>query len=142
MSVVCLAARAGGEVRAFVAVGAFAVGVDLAPANSEWVLTGDFHQLQWKDGCVDVVYCNSFDHAYDLARLVGETRRVLRPGGLLVAEIAAGSSEGTRPGPWEALWWDHADDVVEIVEQEGFTLVDRSPFDTPWLGHHCRFRRP
>src|SRR5439155_5163147 len=45
-AVVCLGARLGAEVRALLALGFFAVGVDVnpGPAN-EYVLHGDFHRL-------------------------------------------------------------------------------------------------
>ncbi|MBM3458075.1 MAG: class I SAM-dependent methyltransferase, partial [Armatimonadetes bacterium] len=86
-SVLCLAARIGTEVKAFLDLGCFAVGIDLNPgAENRYVVTGDFHALQFPDQCVDAVFTNSLDHAFDLPRLLGEIRRVLRPEGLVVLE--------------------------------------------------------
>merc|ERR1712157_41357 len=56
-SVLCIGARAGGEVRAFRSMGAFAVGIDLYPASgTNLVLPGNAHSLQFADSCVDVIY--------------------------------------------------------------------------------------
>ena len=52
-SVLCLAARLGTEVRAFIDQGAFAVGIDLNPGReNRWVVVGDFHALQFADASV------------------------------------------------------------------------------------------
>jgi len=69
-SVLCLAARQGTEVRAFIEQGAFAVGIDLNPGPmNRHVMVGDFHDLQFADGSIDLVFTNSLD------------RRFIRPGG-------------------------------------------------------------
>ncbi|MBL8325933.1 MAG: methyltransferase domain-containing protein [Rubrivivax sp.] len=74
-------------------------GIDLTPAHvalarerlARWttgpeprlVLThGDFHHLPQAAGSIDAVFCiESFCHAMDLPRAMGEVARVLRPGG-------------------------------------------------------------
>jgi hypothetical protein len=55
-----------------------------------------------------------------------------------VAEIPIGARQGLNPGTWEALWWEHHDDVIRIIEKAGFSLVARRDFDTPWRGVHVR----
>ena len=46
----CLAARIGTEVKAFIDVGCFAVGIDLNPGQANrYVVTGDFLDLQFAD---------------------------------------------------------------------------------------------
>ncbi|MEY2527921.1 MAG: hypothetical protein QOJ05_11, partial [Verrucomicrobiota bacterium] len=61
-TVLCLAARIGTEVKAFLDLGAFAVGIDLNPgADNRYVVHGDFHDLQFAPGSIDVVYTNSLD---------------------------------------------------------------------------------
>lgn len=78
--------------------GCFAVGVDLNPGrDNRYVLPGDFHALQFADQSVDIVFSNSFDHAFDLTKLLREVTRVLRPGGLLVLEAGVGMEERVRP---------------------------------------------
>ena len=54
-SVLCLGARLGGEVRAFTAMGALSIGIDLNPGpNNAYVLPGDFHHLQFAQSVFDV----------------------------------------------------------------------------------------
>ncbi|MGE5269159.1 MAG: hypothetical protein ACM3JG_05745, partial [Thiohalocapsa sp.] len=73
-----------------------------------------------------------------------EIRRVLKPGGLLAAEIVRGSKDedGREPGPYEAVWWDALDAVVRRVEASGLPLSERKRFSDPWQGDQCIFRKP
>ena len=134
-AVLCLAARQGTEVRAFVDQGAFAVGVDLNPGkDNRWVVVGDFHALQYADASVDVVYTNALDHVLELERLLAEVRRVLKPAGVFLAELGMGSEEGGGPGFYEALGWKRADELVRRILATGFELLDRDTFEEPWEG--------
>jgi SAM-dependent methyltransferase len=136
----CLGARSGAEVKAFVDCGCFAVGIDVKPTpNNQYVLFGDFQQLQWPAGCVDVVYTNALDHAYDIAAVLGEVRRVLRRAGVFVVEAVRGAGEDHPPGPWESFYWERTDDLVELLEQQGFALSRRGTFSVPWPGQHFTF---
>jgi SAM-dependent methyltransferase len=134
-SVLCLAARDGTEVRAFIAHGAFAVGIDLNPGRgNRWVVTGDFHRLQYADGSVDVVYTNSLDHVFELDRVLVEIRRVLAPGGTLLVELGLGTEEGGGRGFYEALSWSRAEDLIGRIAAAGFEAGERSRFEVPWRG--------
>lgn len=115
-SVLCLGARLGTEVRALHELGYFAVGIDLNPgADNAYVLPGDFHRLVFADGSVDAVYTNALDHVFELERVVAEVRRVLRPGGLFIADIIAGFEEGFTPGNFEALHWKTTEEFAERI---------------------------
>jgi SAM-dependent methyltransferase len=134
-AVLCLGAREGAEVRAFIRCGAFAVGVDLNPGpDNRWVVRGDFHDLQFADGSVDVVYTNALDHALELDRLLAEVRRVLEPGGALLVEVGRGTEEGGAPGFYESLAWPRVDELVARIEAAGFERVRSVAFDVPWSG--------
>lgn len=86
--VLCIGARGGGEVRAFRDLGAFAVGVDLFPTNSNLVLHGDAMSLnQFGSSSVDLVFTNVLDHIPFLDRFAAAAWRVLKPGGMLVSSI-------------------------------------------------------
>ena len=99
-SVLCLGARLGTEVKALHAAGHFAVGIDLNPGErNAYVLPGDFHHLVFPDGSIDAVYTNSLDHAFDLAKILGEVRRALRPGGIFIADILAGLKRASPQAP-------------------------------------------
>ena len=122
-SVLCLGARLGGEVRALRELGHFAVGIDLNPGkDNPYVHYGDFHALAFNDGSVEAVYINALDHVFDLARVVKEIHRVLRPNGLFIADMLAGFEEGFLPGKFEATHWRHTDDLVRA-------LLDAAPFE-------------
>ena len=101
-TVLCLGARLGTEVRALMDLGHLAVGVDLNPGQANrYVLHGDFHQLVFPDASFTAVYTNTLDHVFDLPRMVGEIRRVLKPGGALIADVVPGFDEGHLPGEYE-----------------------------------------
>lgn len=137
--VLCLAARQGTEVRAFIDAGAFAIGIDLNPGRENgYVVTGDFHALQFATGTVDLVYTNSLDHAFELDRVFAEVNRVLTPGGRLLLEIAGGSERG---GPYESLSWPSVDAFLDRVTPYGFRLRHRSAFTVPWGGESLLFQR-
>jgi SAM-dependent methyltransferase len=142
-SVLCLAARIGTEVKAFVDLGCFAVGIDLNPGReNRHVLHGDFHALQFADRSVDVVFTNSLDHVFEIDRFLAEVRRVLKPGGTLIVEASHGSSEGKAPGHYESFWWQTVDDVRRLFEEAGFHLQHQRPFIAPWRGQQFWFSSP
>src|SRR5271165_4369951 len=86
-SVLCLGARLGTEVKAFHDAGCFAVGLDLNPGpQNQFVLHGDFHQVQFPSQSVDAIFTNSFDHVFDAEIMIAEMRRLLKPEGLLIVE--------------------------------------------------------
>ncbi len=134
-SVLCLGARIGTEVRALHRLGIFAIGIDLNPgAENELVLRGDFHALQFPDGSVDAVYSNCFDHVYDLERFMAEVERVLRPGGILIADLLPGFEEGWTPGNYEAAHWPRLDVLLEAMTTAArFRVVARRE-----MGQHRR----
>ena len=124
--VLCLAARIGTEVRVFVDLGAFAVGIDLNPGrDNRYVVVGDFHDLQFADDSVDVVYTNSLDHAFDLDRIMTEVKRVLRQDGKLIVELGRGTDHGTVAGFYESTSWKSVDDMIAVFGRHGFQLDAR-----------------
>ena len=119
-TVLCLGARLGTEVKALHELGHFAVGIDLNPGpENQHVLKGDFHKIVFPDASVDAIYCNALDHVYDLERVLGEVRRLLRPGGIFVADIMGGYEEGLYPGQYESIHWHKAQDFAENVSDLG-----------------------
>ena len=142
-TVLCLAARLGTEVKAFLDVGCFAVGIDLNPGKQNaYVLYGDFHALQFASHSVDCVFTNSLDHAFDLERLAREIARVLKPDGLLMIEALQGRREGAQPGFFESFWWDSIDELIAKFAATGFELKERSAISYPWPGEALQFRPP
>jgi SAM-dependent methyltransferase len=133
--VLCLAARQGTEVRAFIDAGAFAIGIDLNPGRSNsYVVTGDFHSLQFASGSVDIVYTNSIDHAFDLERIMAEALRVLSSDGVLMLEVGTGFESGHGPGMYESFAWTDADTLLARIVESGLVLQERCDFEIPWPG--------
>lgn len=119
-SVLCLGARRGEEVKAFIELGHFAIGIDLNPgAAPELVVAGDFHALNFADESVDCVYMNCLDHAWDLGKILSEVRRVLKAGGLFVADIVHGYEEGFAVGNHDTMHWAKARDFGEHIAKLG-----------------------
>lgn len=140
-NVLCLAARQGSEVRAFIDRGAFALGIDLNPGrDNRYVVVGDFHDLQFATDSVDVVYTNSLDHVYDVVKVLEELTRVLRPGGLVIVEVGLGADAGHEPGFYESFSWKGIDELLNVFLDQGLQLENRLSFDIPWPGEHLVMR--
>jgi SAM-dependent methyltransferase len=134
-TVLCLGARQGTEVKAFLDLGCFAVGVDLMPgAGNRYVVQGDFHHLEFPAESADVVFTNSMDHAFDPKKMLGEISRVLKADGRLIVEAMQGEKEGNAPDSYASLAWQSVDDLVALLKREGFTVEQRASFSEPWPG--------
>jgi len=137
MNVLCLAARMGTEVKSFLDLGCFAIGLDLNPGqNNKYVVCGDFHNIQFPDKSVDVIFSNSLDHAFNFDKLINEMKRVLKENGHLILEISKGLKEGYKPGYYEAVSWEKVDDLLKIFGKYGFKVIKRSDFEYPDPGQH------
>jgi len=140
-TVLCLAARIGTEVKAFLDLGCFAIGIDLNPGKeNRYVVQGDFHDLQFAPQSVDVVYTNSLDHAFDIDRISQEIRKVLKPEGLLIVEASQGRDQGVNPGFFESFFWKNIDELIRVFEASGFRLTGRTPITHPWPGEAICFQ--
>lgn len=139
-NVLCLGSRLGGEVRAFIKLGCFAVGIDLNPGeNNEHVLYGDFHKIPFPPKSADIVFSNSLDHSFDFDQFIFGIKKVLRNNGFLILEIAKGYEEGTITGPYESFHWAKTEDIIKIIENHGFKLIRRMDIEIPEEGSHCVF---
>lgn len=127
LSVLCLGARLGGEVQAFIDIGCFAVGLDMNPGEgSLYVVHGDFHQLQYADNSINIVYINCFDHCQYPAKLLSEIHRVLKYKGRLILEVKAGSNEqeikSMGSDHWDSFEWDSIEVLLRFIHNHNFTL--------------------
>lgn len=136
-SVLCLGARLGFEVEAFINLGCFAVGVDLNPGkDNNFVVAGDFHSLVWADSSIDIVYTNSLDHSFALGKVIDEIARVLKPGGIMVLEVCDGVDEGYSFDYYESYAWDKSSDVIDMFAKRGFKSIYGSRYTSPDKGKH------
>ena len=140
MNVLCLGARVGSEVKAFLALGCFAVGIDLNPSKeNKYVLYGDFHDIQFSSQCVDVVFTNCIDHVWSLDQFLHEVKRVLKPNGYFILEIEKGLKEGGVAGEFECFFWEKIEDMIEVLTHSGLKVVKKTDIDYPWNGQHIIF---
>jgi SAM-dependent methyltransferase len=142
MKALCLGARSGAEVKAFVDLWCSATGIDLnPPENSALVREGDFHDTGYVAWSQDVVYTNCLDHAFDILDAIEEISRVLRPEGFLIVEACPGKEEGAHLDEWDCFIWPTVDALVELVERSGFRLIRRESFNVPWRGEQLFFEK-
>lgn len=140
-TVLCLGARIGSEVKAFLDLGSFAIGVDLNPGKeNRYVVHGDFHDLQYAPKSIDVVYTNSLDHAFDVDRIAKEVLKVLKPDGLFIVEAAQGTDQGVNPGFFESFFWKNIDQLIRVFENAGFNVTRRTEITHPWPGEAICFQ--
>jgi SAM-dependent methyltransferase len=141
LTVLCLAARIGTEVKAFLDLGCRATGIDLNPGEeNQYVVQGDFHDLQFAPKSMDVVYTNSLDHAFDINQIATEVLKVLKPEGLLIVEAVQGCDQGVNPGFFESFFWNNIDELTRVFETAGFKVTLRTPMTRPWPGEAICFR--
>ena len=107
--VLCLGARCGEEVQAFSELGYEAVGLDLVPAHP-MVIQGDFHNIKFKDGSFDMIYCNCLDHVFDLNKVLKECNRVTSKIIFLHLGIKACLSE------YETISIDNVEEILNILK--------------------------
>lgn len=141
-TVLCLGARNGVECECFIELGCVTIGIDLNPgASNRYVVSGDFHQIQYASASFDVVFTNALDHAFEIERVLAECRRVLKPGGLFIAEVVRGSKDedGRDAGAYESCWWNKSEVVIERIKRAGFIEKLRSSFSFPWKGDRLVF---
>jgi SAM-dependent methyltransferase len=141
-SALCLGARQGTEVKSFLDCGCFAVGIDLNPGkNNLLVLPGDFHQIQFPDNSIDIVFSNSIDHVFDINKLLMEIVRILKIGGLFITEVGRGKNEGGSVSFYESLTWTTLDELVALIIKKGFKIALRQQIDFPFPGESIFFLR-
>jgi SAM-dependent methyltransferase len=141
-NVLCLAARIGTEVKAFLDLGATAIGIDLNPGrDNPYVVPGDFHDLQFAPGSMDVVYTNSLDHAFDIGRIAKEVLKVLKTEGIFIVEASPGRDQGVNPGFFESFFWKNLDELIRVFESTGLKATRRTPITYPWPGEQICFSR-
>ncbi|MEA3489034.1 MAG: class I SAM-dependent methyltransferase [Candidatus Omnitrophota bacterium] len=139
-SVLCLGARIGSEVKAFLDIGCFAVGIDLNPGKeNHYVMQGDFHQLIFPNSSVDIVYTNSLDHALYPKKLFAEIRRVLKMAGIFILDVKLAKDGSSSPEYYEAFGWASVDAIFPLAE--GLECVDSQDISNPWSGKMIVFRK-
>jgi ubiquinone/menaquinone biosynthesis C-methylase UbiE/uncharacterized protein YbaR (Trm112 family) len=98
-------------------------------------LHGDAHAIPLKDASVDVVNCSGALHLFrDIQRVLGELRRVIKPGGRFSGAMAL-----VRSNPWSRLkaYLDEKFWKIHYFREEEFKdLLDAAGFEP--AVHHTR----
>jgi SAM-dependent methyltransferase len=125
--ILCLGARNGAEVKAFRKMGfKNSIGIDLNPGkNNEYVIKGDFHNMEFKDNTFENVFTNSLDHIFDIRKLSKEINRILVPSGILILEISHfldfkeknRQEDLNNKKKYESFCCDNFDDIKEGFEE-------------------------
>jgi hypothetical protein len=85
-----LAAHLGAEARALHALGPFTMTLELSPAAANaWLLPPEIDPANLPGGWADALYSNRLGCADEVARALPRIGHILRPGGLLVADLPA-----------------------------------------------------
>lgn len=138
-NVLCLGARVGGEVQAFIDHGYFAIGIDVNPGEgNRYVLHGDFHKPIFPDNSIDIVYTNSLDHVLNMKTVARQVYRMLKPGGIFFTENKGGTEEpGFRPArsdAYDCMEWKSLHHLMDFICRWGFRVVHQYRWKgfTPW----------
>lgn len=130
--ILCCGARQGTEVEVLRDLGFHqATGIDLNPGpDNPLVSSGDMMHLEAPNDSLDLIYTNCVDHAFDLDSMLAEHARALKPTGFLLYDIGINMEAGG--GPFEAISWQHTEDVVlrMLGTFQSLVHVER---DSQWL---------
>jgi SAM-dependent methyltransferase len=140
-NVLCLAARIGTEVRPFIDMGGFAIGIDLNPGSeNKYVLYGDFHNIQFSSSSIDIIYTNSFDHVFDKDKIIQEIIRLLKNDGYLILELGISNANEEGFSTYESFFWKNIDDVNQLFIDKGFKTISSTDFESPWVGKSILYK--
>ena len=125
--ILCLGARTGAEVVAFKNLGfKDTIGIDINPGeNNEYVIRGDFHNMDFEDNVFDTIYSNCIDHAWNLRTLSKEIDRVSKNDSILILEIDHLLKKTKKErkvllkknSKYESIMWDNLKDVLKGFEE-------------------------
>lgn len=88
---ICLGARTGQEVKAFQNLNIDSIGIDIVP-NEPLVIFGDIHEIPFNNNMFDIVFTNIVDHSLYPEKLVEESERVCKSGGIIIFHITVGKA--------------------------------------------------
>jgi SAM-dependent methyltransferase len=128
-SALCMGARMGEEVVALKEMGIDALGIDLEP-NPPNVIKADFNNLPFDPETYDIVYTNSFDHAFDADVFFDNVYKVLKKDGYFIIDVFPGEANYAR---CEVLMIGAVEDVIEKATANGrFEFLEQTK-DLPKL---------
>ena len=137
--ILCLGARLGEEVRAFIDLGfKDSIGIDINPGNNnKYVIKGDFHKMPFENESFDCVYSNCIDHAWNLEDLSKEIHRVLKKDGILILEIDHLLKKDKKrrqellkkTSKYESVMWEDFEDIEKSFKEFEFIIKFQGAYD-------------
>ena len=141
MHALCLGARQGTEVEAFIERGACAIGIDVNPGpDNRFVLLGDASDIQFPDHSFDIVYTNAMDHFLRINAVLLEVKRVLKQRGYFMFLI--GSPEDAKKDKHGSTYWESVPEVLKYIEERyGFRVVQSGDISvSKWFDQYVLMR--
>lgn len=131
--ILCAGARQGTEVEVLRDLGfKNAYGIDLNPGpDNKLVRVGDFMHLDNPGSSLDMIYCNSLDHAFNLESFFSEHARVIKPNGYVLYDIALQENEASKAGAFETVRWK-SEEVLFLLMLKYFKKVVKVEIEPGW----------
>lgn len=131
--ILCAGARQGTEVEVLHDLGfKGAYGIDLNPGpDNKFVRVGDFMHLENADSSLDMIYCNSLDHAFNIESFFCEHARVIKPNGYVLYDIAVQDKEVQKNGAFETVKWK-SEEALFLLMLKYFKKVIKVETELGW----------
>ena len=120
--VLCVGARTGAEVEAFIELGYDAIGIDLLECKP-YVIVMDMMNMKF-DCKFDIIYTNSIDHCYDIVKFAEQIKNNINSNGILIIDINHGVRAG-KIGKYESVSIGKNEDIVDIFCKNGFKFINK-----------------
>jgi len=119
--VLCIGARSGVEVEAFIKLGYEAIGIDLIawPPN---VIEMDMMDMKF-DYKFDMIYTNSIDHCYNMVKFTEQIKNNIKPDGLIAIDFIHNKWQWV--GGHESVDIGCCDDIIKVFKDNGFKFIDK-----------------
>lgn len=132
-NILCAGARQGTEVQVLHDLGfKNAYGIDLNPGpDNKLVRVGDFMYMDNPDSSLDMIYCNSLDHAFDLESFFSEHTRVIKPNGYVLYDIGLHEDGASKTGAFETVEWK-SEEALFLLMLKYFKKVIKVETEHSW----------
>jgi SAM-dependent methyltransferase len=117
--VLCLGARSGVEVEAFIKLGYDAIGIDLIECKP-YVIVMDMMNMKF-DYKFDIIYTNSIDHCFDIIKFIEQIKNNLNDNGIVVIDFIHNKHCGV--GGYEAVNLGTTPDLIQYFINANFILL-------------------
>jgi len=98
-------------------------------------LYGDFHDIQFPQNTVDIVFSNCVDHVYDIDNFIEQIKECLKPNGYLIIEAWFDSQDVDKfKGFYESFWYSDLSHLIKLFEQYNLKIKKDLAIEYPRSG--------